>query len=49
MKKITLFLALAAITVAACQKSETAIPVSEQFTVTVEFAKFNTFNDSLKI
>ncbi|MBQ9723442.1 MAG: Ig-like domain-containing protein [Bacteroidales bacterium] len=36
MKKITLFLALAAITVAACQKSETAIPVSEQFTATVE-------------
>ena len=36
MKKITLSLALAAIAVASCQKPETSLPVSEQFTATVE-------------
>ena len=36
MKKITLSLALMAIAVASCQKSEIAFPVSEQFTATVE-------------
>ena len=36
MKKITLSLALMAIAVASCQKSETVLPVSEQFTATIE-------------